>query len=226
MSAFPQPFGAAWVIWDFVGTLARPAEPVGETYARAAADHGIVADPAGVDKRLRASFARAEPPAFGHLSPRRRPVAVRQWWRVRMADAFAMPLGALPERLFEQLYDHYARPSAWHLLPGVLAVTRALRSRAVRQIVLSNGDERFAVLVPGLGLPIEAEDVVTSEELLAAKPDRLAFESVLALFGAEADRTALVDDVAANRRAAAALGMTVFADAAAVAVALGLDSGL
>jgi len=52
------------VTFDAAGTLIAPREPVGATYARIAAAHGIAADAATTAAAFRRAFAAAPPMAF------------------------------------------------------------------------------------------------------------------------------------------------------------------
>jgi hypothetical protein len=51
----------AVVSFDAAGTLIHLAEPVGVTYARVAAEHGVSADPAAICRALRLGHLRAIP---------------------------------------------------------------------------------------------------------------------------------------------------------------------
>jgi FMN phosphatase YigB (HAD superfamily) len=211
------------IIWDGLGTLWRPIEPWTVVWARLALDHGMVADAAAMRKRLREGLWRAPPPAFGDLPPRRRRSACDEWWRQRLAEAMAMPVGLLPEGWVAAVRRSMADPARLTLPPGALATTRRAAALGILQYLLQNGDGALTSVPAALGLPIAAGDVVTSEELLAAKPDPLAWRTLCGVADLDPAAVAVVDDTAACRDAARSLGCVVYADATALAAALSVD---
>lgn len=198
----------------------RPVEPWVVTWARLALAHGMVAEPAMIRKRLRASAVRAAPPAFGDLSPRRRRLAVEAWWRARIADGLGVPVGLLPELLFDQIRCAQADPARYVPLPDAVAATISLCERGIPQYVLQNGDAFWVDVLPETGLAIAPERIVTSDELLAAKPNPWAWRAVLAMIDRRPAEVAVVDDVPACRAVAASLGCPTWADATALVAPL------
>ncbi len=189
-------------------------------WARLAFDHGMVTDPAAMRKRLHESLLRAPPPAFGDLSPRRRRAAFDEWWRQRLAEAMALPVGLLPESWVTAVRQTQTDPARLGLLPGVLEISQRWASQGVLQYLLQNGDGALAGVPAALGLPIAAADVVTSEELLAAKPDPLAWRTLCGVADLDPTAVAVIDDTLACRNAARTLGCAVFEDPAALAAAI------
>lgn len=86
---------------DAAGTLLRPREPVGVTYARAARQHGIEADPVAVEARFRAALRdRREERQRGDG---------RAYWSAVVRES----VGHDHPELFEELYRWYTRRRAW-----------------------------------------------------------------------------------------------------------------
>lgn len=185
-----------------------------------ALDHGMVADPAVMRKRLREGLLRAASPAFGDLTPRRRRAACDEWWRQRLAEAMAMPVGLLPDAWVAAVRRSQSDPQRLRLLPDAAATCRRLDDQGVTQFLLQNGDGALAALPAALGLPIAAGDVMTSEELLAAKPDPLAWRTLCGVADLDPAQAGVVDDTAACRDAARSLGCAVWPDAGSLAASL------
>jgi putative hydrolase of the HAD superfamily len=196
------------VALDAVGTLIRPLEPVGETYARLARAHGAALPAWRLDDAFRRVLRAAPPMAFPGEPPARIAALERRWWRevvratFKAADQDARPLDF--ERLFEALFAHYARAEAWQAAAGAAGALRALAAAGRRTAVLSNFDQRLPALLAGLGL--EVARVLTPGQLGAAKPDPRFFAAAAARLEVEAAQAVYVgddpeQDVAAARRA-------------------------
>ena len=131
------------VLLDAAGTLLRPREPVGETYARIARAHGVDLPAWRLDDAFRRALRAAPPIVFpaeslerersererserGDRARRERSERVRAleraWWRdvvrATFRSAAQMVRFADFEACFEGLFAHYARPDAWVALPG------------------------------------------------------------------------------------------------------------
>src|SRR5687767_1938539 len=117
------------VFLDAAGTLFEVAEPVGVTYARLAAKHGVHTEAAAMDHAFRCTWKELDPP----LHPAGHPPADddRSWWRDLVERSFEKvldePIG--PHRfepIFAEFYDHFARAHAWHLYDDVPEALDAL----------------------------------------------------------------------------------------------------
>jgi putative hydrolase of the HAD superfamily len=154
------------VTWDAAGTLIRVAGSVGAHYAARAAAHGLSADAAALDAAFPAAF-RAAVDAWA-VPYGRDEADARAFWARVVAATFAPAV--VPKAMQRDLYDHFARPAAWEVLPGARAALAAVQARGLPQAVVSNFDGRLGPLLAGLGLgPFAA--VVTSAQVGAAKPD-------------------------------------------------------
>jgi putative hydrolase of the HAD superfamily len=175
----------AAVTLDAGGTLFEVAEPVGRTYARIAAEHGIVADPETLDAAFAEAFVWAPPLAFPGASPSRLADHERAWWYAIVRHAFGETAAAAPgfDASFDDLFAHYARPEAWRVFPEVPGALTALRARGVASAVVSNFDSRLPGLIDGLGLGPLVDHVVYSARAGAAKPDVRLFRDAVARLG-------------------------------------------
>ncbi|MCW5892908.1 MAG: HAD-IA family hydrolase [bacterium] len=195
------------VTLDAGGTLIAPAEPVGVTYARVAAAHGIVAEATLLERGFRDAFAGAPPLAFPGLAGTACRAAERAWWRAVVAHAFGAA-AAEPgfEPAFAALFAHYAHGDAWRVLPGAVATLAALRARGLRLAVVSNFDARLHRVLADLGLAAAVERVLASTEVGSAKPSAGIFTAACAALGVEAGDVLHVGDApcedAAGARAA------------------------
>lgn len=173
------------LFFDAAGTLIRPAEPVGLTYAQHALRHGIKAEPEAIMQAFRMAWKETAPPlhAVGQLPAD----DDRGWWRALVGDVFGRVLGDpvaehVLDGLFDELYLHYALPQAWSVFEDVVPTLEDL-SRDHRLLVLSNFDRRLRSILAGHGLLRFFEQVIISSEVGAAKPHPRMFEAALATAG-------------------------------------------
>ena len=201
------------LFFDAAGTLIRPAEPVGLTYARFAARHGVEAMPDDLMQAFRAAWKSTPPPL--HPPGTAAVDDDRGWWHGLVAQVFAQVLGApLPEQtldgLFDELYQHFAEPAAWSLFPDVLPALNAL-SRDHRLMVLSNFDRRLRSILDGHDLSRFFEQIVISSEVGAAKPHPRMFQAALTAVGLPPqDCLHIGDDARCDAEGAAQAGIHFF----------------
>jgi putative hydrolase of the HAD superfamily len=174
------------VSFDAAGTLMRPAEPVGVTYARHAARFGATFDSGALEAGFRRAFASQPPLAFATAAPGGLRAREYGWWR-DLVRTTVDGLGGLPdfERYFAQLYAHYARGAAWQVYPDVRVTLTRLRRRGLKLGVLSNFDSRLTRILEELDLSAQFDHVVYSTAAGAAKPDERIFAHIRSRFGLE-----------------------------------------
>lgn len=184
---------------DAAGTLINVAEPVGETYARLAAAHGIHVTPATLGDGFRRVYPQMPPLAFAGLHGPALHAAERDWWR-RLARAVFEDAAAAPgfDAFFDEVYTHYAKPSAWRVYDEVFQVLAGLRARGLALVVTSNFDSRLHGVLEGLRLREAVDAVVCSAEAGAAKPDARVFAAACEAVKSPPAQTLHVGD---NRRA-------------------------
>ncbi|MCP5558094.1 MAG: HAD-IA family hydrolase [Verrucomicrobiaceae bacterium] len=184
------------IFFDAAGTLIELAEPVGISYARIALQHGITCDPSALDKAFRSAW-KATPPL-----PSTPGIPVvddeRGWWHTLVGKAFSIVLEQQIEperfeRLFEALYQHFAKAEAWRVPADVLPALQVLHGR-YRMAVLSNFDHRLHGILAGNGLASFFEHVILSSQCGAAKPHPYIFEHSLSLMGVSAGESLHVGD--------------------------------
>ena len=170
------------LFFDAAGTLIRPAEPVGLTYAQQALRHGLVAEPEAIMQAFRMAWKDTPPPL--HPDGQASADDDRGWWRALVADVFGRVLSvpleeSTLEALFGGLYLHYAQPQAWSVFDDVVPALEDL-SRDHRLLVLSNFDRRLRIILAGHDLLRFFAQVIISSEVGAAKPHPRMFEVALA----------------------------------------------
>ena len=171
------------LFFDAAGTLIRPYEPVGKTYAQFAYRHGIVVEPDDVMQAFRKAWKETQPPL--HPEGLAADDDDRGWWQVLVGDVFCRVLGTpleagVLEALFRELYLHYAHAQAWSVFPDVVPALDNL-ARDHRLLVLSNFDRRLRSILAGHDLLRFFAKVIISSEVGAAKPHPRMFQSALAL---------------------------------------------
>jgi putative hydrolase of the HAD superfamily len=171
------------VLFDAVGTLIELREPVGETYSRAVADHGVKVSSRRIGQAFGRVVAKAEPLVFPGAEPALLPALERDWWRRVVRDTLRASASACPvadlDACFEDLWRHYASPAAWRLREGAAEILSRLRTRGLRLAVVSNFDGRLPALLEGLEIAALLDSVVLPSDAGAAKPDARIFDTAL-----------------------------------------------
>jgi putative hydrolase of the HAD superfamily len=198
------------LFFDAVGTLIRPARPIGYTYAMVASHYGAALDPEGVQSAFRRVFEQMQ----------HRPSATvpengddRAWWRELVAQVLAecsLPRTFPFEFYFEELYLLFGDPGQWRVFPEVPSVLEGLAKKYLLG-VLSNWDDRLLPVLEGLDLRSYFRHVWVSARLGAAKPDPKFYQRVLERVGLAAREVLLVgDDPKGDVEVPACLGWSTF----------------
>lgn len=157
------------LVFDAAGTLIHPDPPVATVYATAAARHGLVVS----EDHLRLRFRRI---LRGVIWGRGNDQTHRAIWREIVAQVFERPAERL-EPLFEELWDHFAQPSAWDVYPDVVEHWPRLLDSYPRVAIASNFDGRLRQILVGHGLWID-EATFWSSALGCAKPEGHFFKQI------------------------------------------------
>jgi putative hydrolase of the HAD superfamily len=173
------------VTLDAGGTLIAVAEPVGVTYARIAARHGLRVSADTAERGFHDAFAEAPPLAFPADSPARLRDRERRWWRAIVGRAIGPGPKPALDAAFDELFAHYTDAGAWRVFPEVPGALATLRDRGLRLAVVSNFDGRLAPLIDALGVGRLVDAVVHSSSAGSAKPDPGIFRIALARLGVE-----------------------------------------
>lgn len=177
------------VLFDVGGTLIRVTPSVGEVYARVARRHGIPRDPDGLEAAFRSVFKD-----HSHQGNR----IEKGWWRNVVADVFETTPELLPNRFFEELYNQFALPDVWEVIPDVKPVLEDLRSKGLKLAVASNWDERLPALLDTLGLSPHFDYKFISYEVGSQKPEKQFFDTCIEKMGIPANELLHVGDDRVN----------------------------
>lgn len=167
------------ITFDAAGTLIHLAEPVGVSYARIAAEHGIESNPDDLGKAFGSVWKRTPLPFSPHS--RVTDPDEKSWWRRIVREVFEEAGSNLPgeerfDTFFEALYLHFESPGTWLADPAAIPTLEKLSAR-YRCIVLSNFDGRLRKILDDLGLLSFFETCLLSCELGASKPNPAVFDA-------------------------------------------------
>jgi putative hydrolase of the HAD superfamily len=200
------------VLFDAVGTLIELREPVGETYARFAREHGVALPAWRIDDAFHRISRQAPPMVTAGTEPAERARCERDGWRRVVRDTFRATDQTARfddfDGFFERLWRHYAGDRAWAARPGAAALLRELRARGLATAVVSNFDRRLPGVLEALGLRSALDALVVPSDAGAAKPSPRIFQVALSRLGVPAERALYVgDDPEQDLAAARAAGL-------------------
>jgi putative hydrolase of the HAD superfamily len=116
----------------------------------------------------------------------------RRW---RMIVHGVLPEVAEPERAFDELWDHFSRPTSWRCFPEVADVLDALSGQNLSLCVGSNFDSRLRGVFQGLSeLRDRMETLVISSEVGFRKPHEGFFRAACAHLGLAPSEVLCVGD--------------------------------
>ena len=191
-----------------MGTLIGLREPVGQTYARLAGEHGIAVQAEAVQQAFAQAWRQAPPLAFPGLEGAALAAAERYWWWQRI-DASLMGAGgqAASADLVDALLAHYADAAAWRVYPDVPPLLQRWWQRGLALAVVSNFDSRLEGLLEALDLRRWLQAVVISSRAGAAKPQAAPFQQALTLLQLTPSQAWHVGDSPEDAAGAAAAGL-------------------
>ena len=171
-----------YLIWDFDGTLAtRQGGWTGSLcdVVRAASPDASI-DPERIRPHMRRGFPWHEPDVA------RGPCSAEEWWE-RQAPQFEAALvegadlhPAEARVLARRMREAYTEPTGWFVYEDTVPVLKELRDRGWRHLILSNHVPELKEIVRSLALHEQITAIYCSAELGVEKPNRAAFERVLA----------------------------------------------
>ena len=193
------------VFFDAGGTLLRPAEPVGQTYARLAEHYGWRAEVTKMEDGFRTAWNQRRIEGAGADS-----VLGRAGWR-KIVE-FSLRAAEVPEKFpvedyFHEVYEHFARPDAWRAYPDTEGVLGELKRRGLKTGLLSNWDARLRKVLQGFDWAEHLDPVLISEEVGSEKPGSVIFREAEKRGDLTSGECVLIgDDPISDRRGAESAG--------------------
>ena len=182
-----------------------------EIYSDVLARHDVVVTPEEVTREFRIVWKELDcqvPAGVDRFS--HHPEGERGWWQ-RLLERLCELLGAGPPSKFasSELFNAFAKASAWEVYPEVRGVLEEVRSRGLKIGAIANWDGRLPALLADLDLAESLDCLSLSSALGIAKPNAEIFRHALLQIGVTASAAAHVgDSPREDVEGAAALGMT------------------
>lgn len=183
------------VFFDAVGTLIHPDPAVGAVYAEIGRRNGSQRGFDDIRARFGPAFRRQEiiDAAASWKTDEERE---RQRWRAIVGEVLDDVPD--PEQCFAELYEHFARPSAWRCTPDAAQVLHQLAERGLQVGMASNFDHRLHGVVAGLPELSGLQQIVVSSEVGWRKPAPKFFTALCQSVGLAPAQVLLVGDDVTN----------------------------
>lgn len=199
----PAPIRA--VYFDAVGTLIFPNPTASAVYAQVAGRHGHAIDPAAISPLLWQQFRIED-----DLDRQAGWVTSEERERRRWRNIVSAALPGSSDELFDELFQHFAQPTAWAVPDEAARTLTELAAAGYRVGMASNYDWRLESVVGGsAALAAVRGRLVISSVVGVRKPGARFFDAVVASAGCEPGKILFVgDDVENDYHGATAAGLT------------------
>jgi len=195
LSSFPKELTAEvdTVVFDVVGTLLEPSPSVAKAYKNSAETLGVTLPEADISKRFSVAWEKQEffdsqqQPAF--QTSRRREY---ERWKQIVCEVFEGYTVA--EKIFEDLWLHFGKPSSWRPVAQGCQLLEAAREAGLKVAVASNFDERLLPLAQCVEPLIGIENIFASSEIGWRKPAVEFFRTVESRLGKDPRQLLLIGD--------------------------------
>jgi putative hydrolase of the HAD superfamily len=184
----PSAFGA--IFFDAVGTLIYPDPPAAEVYSAVGRRHGSRLTVTEIVARFRKAFARQEQLDRQQGLQTSETREIERWQQI---VAGVLTDVDDTQKCFEELFQHFSRPTAWRPNAEVGVLERLARQGRVLGTA-SNYDSRLRSVVAGLPALHAIRHLVISSEIGWRKPARPFFESLCRTVDLPAGQILLVGD--------------------------------
>lgn len=199
------------VAFDAVGTLIEPVPGVAQAYRDAALKVGLDLPAELIHQRFRTVFG-ADESGIDHKTNEENEL---KRWRGIVGICLPELTESLANRVFEDLWRHFAEPASWRLFPDVLPCLDFCRGKGLSVCVASNFDSRLRNVWEGLpGVKGQNIDLIISSEVGTRKPGKAFYGEVIRHFGCGPESILFVgDDLVNDSQVPSELGFkTVFLD--------------
>lgn len=144
---FQTPFPVQAVVFDAVGTVMYPAPSVADAYRDAIERHfGVRINLQHIRDTTRTALQQRS--ATPDLKTDE--AAERDFWAQLVHQLCPVNDPAKATACFEDLFDHFARPSSWECFPEVRSVVPQLQAAELGLAIASNFDRRLNTVCDGL----------------------------------------------------------------------------
>jgi putative hydrolase of the HAD superfamily len=189
------------VLFDAVGTLLLPREPVAETYRRLAEPLGSRLPAKEIAERFAAALQDDA------LREETTEELERLRWRKTVAVSLPDLAPNVADMLFEQLWDYYATPQAWMLYEDVADAWQRLAALGLTLGIASNFDSRFDQVRGGHPPLDQVQWCFVSSQVGYRKPSPKFFAAIASCLQLRPHEIMLVgDDPRSDYQAALAAG--------------------
>jgi putative hydrolase of the HAD superfamily len=176
------------ITFDAMGTLIVPHPSVGTIYSEVLRAFGYRMSPESIESNFSQAFTKFK---TNHPDA----LLNRDGWRIIVANALQSTVSTKDfQEVFDTLWNEFAKPERWSILPGVEATLQTLQKINVRLFVLSNNDERLHTVFSGLSIGGFFEEIFASSELGAEKPSPRIFKIVQEKIGIAGEHILHVGD--------------------------------
>jgi putative hydrolase of the HAD superfamily len=186
------------VFFDAVGTLIVPVPPAVEVYAACATRHGLKTSPAEIGVRFHEAFRAEEQEDRDGNWACSEAGEERRWRNIVRRVFHDGGTAAQIESCFDDLFTHFAQPSAWRPIEQAGDVLAELASRGLVLGVASNFDRRLHAVVDGLPALAPLTHRVISSDVGRRKPDPRFFADVVRRARCDAGHVLFVGDSREN----------------------------
>jgi len=184
------------VFFDAANTLLYPFPSVGAQYTEVARRYGVTTSADAVQRAFRQAWsqvqtqARREPVRYGIGEP-----DGRRFWQALVHTTFTqIALPAPFDAFFDELYNHFAQPSAYRIFPDSIEVIQHLKRQGYIVGIISNWDIRLMPILEGLGLMPHLHHVSVSALVGWEKPHPKIFEHALHAIATQPGRALHIGD--------------------------------
>jgi putative hydrolase of the HAD superfamily len=196
MATSPKPI---WIAFDAVGTLIHPEPPVAVAYAEAAHRHGSLLTADDIRPRFHMAWGQSEchdivgeGSASWTVRQSTSEARERKRWRWIVQEVITDITDH--DTCFEELWQHFARPSSWRCFPDVTETLMDLAAAGFRLAVASNFDQRLPPICANLPELKPIRLCVVSSAVGYRKPSPQFFAALSQVTGCPPDRLLMVGD--------------------------------
>ena len=155
------------VVFDAVGTLIHPVEPVAKTYAMAGQRFGCVIDQAIVSDRFAKAFRAALEQRPSLITSEQQE---REFWSDVVSAVFVGASDTVKNSVLRDLWHHFADSNAWQLYDDVVPTLQMIRDLGIGVAIGSNFDSRLRPVIGGLLPSASVNEVFDSASIGFRKP--------------------------------------------------------